>query len=137
MILLGGTLLGFLIFLVIFSIRISNSIKDATRNNGKINQYLAAIPTDRIGNINAIYQNTRKSLAGAIILCIVGGNFGFQRIYLGKRKSAMAMMLFFWSGFPAIVSLFDLTDMPKIVSEFNLGVIESLYNQLAAPKVEK
>ena len=126
----------FLIFLVIFGIRISQSIKDSALNNGKINQYLAAVPADRIGTVSAIYENTRKHLSGAIILCIIGGVFGFQRIYLGKRKSAMAMLIFFWTGVPTVISLFDIVNMPRIVSEFNLGVIESLYNQLAAPEID-
>ena len=135
-ILLTVTLAIFLAFLITFSIRISHSIKDGALNNGKINQYLAAVPADQIGTINAIYQNTRKHLSSAIILAIVGGIFGFQRIYLGKRKSAMAMLIFFWTGIPTIISLFDIVNMPRTISEFNLGVIESLYNQLAKPEIQ-
>ena len=137
LILLCVSLIIFIIFVFILGTRLSNSIKESSQNNGRINQYLAAIPADRIGTINAIYQNTRKSLAGALILCVVGGTFGFQRIYLGKRKSAMTMFLFFWTGIPTVISLFDLVNMPLIISEFNLNVIESLYNQLAAPKIEE
>ncbi len=136
LILLGVTLIIFLIFLLVLGFRISQSIKDSALNNGKINQYLAAVSADRIGTINAIYQNTRKHLSGAILLSIVGGSFGFQRIYLGKRKSAMAMLIFFWTGVPTVISLFDIANMPRTVSEYNLGVIESLYNQLAAPDIE-
>lgn len=135
-ILLSVSLAIFLAFLITFSIRISHSIKDGALNNGKINQYLAAVPADQIGTINAIYQNTRKHLSSAIILAIVGGIFGFQRIYLGKRKSAMAMLIFFWTGIPTIISLFDIVNMPRTISEFNLGVIESLYNQLAKPEIQ-
>lgn len=136
LILWGITLLIFFIFVVVFVIKLSHSIQDAATNNGRINQYLAAIPADRIGTINAIYMNSKKNIAEALILCIVGGVFGFQRIYLGKRKSAMAMLLFFWTCIPTIISLFDLVNMPRTVSEFNLSVIESLYNQIAAPKTE-
>ena len=135
-ILLSVSLAIFLAFLITFSIRISHSIKDGALNNGKINQYLAAVPADQIGTINAIYQNTRKHLSSAIILAIIGGIFGFQRIYLGKRKSAMAMLIFFWTGIPTIISLFDIVNMPRTISEFNLGVIESLYNQLAKPEIQ-
>ncbi len=49
----------------------------------------------------------------------------------------MTMFLFFWTGIPTVISLFDLVNMPLIISEFNLNVIESLYNQLAAPKIEE
>lgn len=135
-ILWGVSLLVFLIFIIILAQRISKSIEAAVENNGRINQYLAAVPSDRIGTINAIYQNTRKHLSTAMILCIIGGTFGFQRIYLGKKKSAVSMFLFFWTGIPSIISLFDLTEMPKTISEFNLGVAESLYNQIAAPKLD-
>lgn len=130
------TLIIFFIFVAVLAIRISKSIQAAATNNGRINQYLAAVPADRIGTINAIYQNSRLHLSSAMILCIVGGIFGFQRIYLGKRKSALAMFLLFWTGIPTVISLFDLANMPTTVSEFNLGVMISLYDQIAAPKVK-
>ena len=137
LVILGLTIIIFFVIIIYLAIRLNHSIQQATLNNGRGNQYLAAVPADRIGTINAVYQNTRKNLSTAMILTLVGGTFGLQRAYLGKRKSAMAMFLFFWTGIPGIISLFDLTDMPRIVSEFNLGVIESLYDQIAAPKLEK
>ncbi|MBQ6505281.1 MAG: TM2 domain-containing protein [Flexilinea sp.] len=137
LVILGLTIVIFFGIIVYLAIRLNHSIQQAALNNGRGNQYLAAVPADRIGTVNAVYQNTRKNLSSALILTLVGGIFGLQRAYLGKRKSAMAMFLFFWTGIPSIVSLFDLTDMPRIVSEFNLGVIESLYNQIAAPKLEE
>ena len=129
------TILIFIIFLVILVKRLSDNIKIGQQNDGRINQYLAAVPADRIGTVNAVYQNTRKDLGIAMILCFVGGLFGFQRAYLGKRKSAVLMFLFFWTGIPEIISLFDLTAMPKTVSEFNLAVAKSLYEQIASPKL--
>lgn len=131
------TFLIFFVFVVILAIRISGSIKTAAQDNSQINQYLAAVPPEKIGTVNAVYQNTRKNLALALILCLVGGTFGIQRIYLGRRRSALLMFLFFWTGIPAVISLFDLANMPLIISTFNLSVIESLYNQIAAPKLEK
>ena len=133
----GIALIIFLIIVIILAVRLSRSIKIAAANNSRINQYLAAVPADRIGTVNAIYQNSRKSLSGALILSIVGGIFGFQRIYLGKRRSAMLMLLFFWTGIPTVISLFDTVNMPEMISSFNLGVAESLYNQIAAPPFEK
>lgn len=132
----GVTVFIFLVILIILVKRLSDSIKAAAQNNGRINQYLAAIPADKIGTVNAVYQNTRKSLGLAMALSIVGGILGVQRAYLGKRKSAVLMMLFFWTTIPGIISLFDLMDMPKTVSEFNLTVIRSLYDQIASPKID-
>ncbi len=132
----GATVVIFFVFVVILVKRLSDSMRIGGQNNGRINQYLAAIPQERIGTVNAIYQNTRKSLGVAMILSIVGGPFGFQRAYLGKRKSAVLMMLFFWTLIPEIISLFDLTAMPRTVSEFNLSVISSLYDQIVSPKIE-
>ena len=126
----------FIIFLVILAARISNSVRTAAKNNGRINQYLAAIPADKVGTIHAVYQHTRKSTGIAMLLCLVGGTFGIQRAYLGKERSAFTMFLFFWTGIPTIISLFDLTGMPAAVSDFNLNVIQSLYSQIAAPVSE-
>ena len=135
-IVLAVTLVIFFAILIILVKRLSDNLKIAAQNNGRINQYLAAVPADRIGTVNAIYQNTRRSLGMALLLSSVGGIFGLQRIYLGRRKSAVLMFLFFWTGIPAIVSLFDLADMPKTVSEFNMNVVRSLYMQIASPKIE-
>ena len=71
----GITILIFAVFVVIFVKRLSDSMKAAAMNNGRINQYLAAVPADRIGTVNAIYQNTKKSLGNAILISIVGGVF--------------------------------------------------------------
>ena len=132
----GVTLIIFFVFIIILVKRLSDSIKISAQNNGRINQYLAAVPAEKIATVNAIYQNTRKSLGLAMTLSIVGGVFGVQRAYLGKRKSAVLMMLFFWTTIPGIISLFDLMDMPKTVSDFNLTVIRSLYDQIASPKID-
>ena len=118
------------IMVIILGVRLSQSITANSQNNGLINQYLAAVPADKIATISAIYQNTRKHLSTAMILAIVGGGFGMHRAYLGKRKSALAMFLFFWTGVPLVIAMFDLVMMPKTVSEYNLVVIRSLYDQL-------
>ena len=125
-----ATLFIFGIVLIALGFRLAQAINANTQNNGLINQYLAAVPADRIATVNAIYQNTRKHLSTAMILAIVGGGLGMHRVYLGKRKSALAMFLFFWTGVPLVIAMFDLVAMPKTVSEYNLVVIRSLYDQL-------
>ena len=84
LIILGLSLIIFIIILFYLSIRLTKSIQAAALNNGRTNQYLAAVPADRIGTVNAVYQNTRKQLSTAMILCLVGGTFGLQRAYLGS-----------------------------------------------------
>lgn len=127
----------FLVILVILVKRLADSLKLATQNTGRINQYLAAVPEDRIGIVNAVYLNTKKDLALGLILCLVGGAFGIQRIYIGRRQSALLMLLFFWTGVPSVISLFDMVAMPRLVSEFNLTVVRSLYDQIAAPNLKQ
>ena len=127
----AAALLVFLIIVIILSKKLSDSIKASAQNNGRINQYLAAVPAEQIGTISAVYQNTRTSLGHALILAVVGGTFGLQRAYLGKRRSAALMFVFFWTGIPSIIAIFDIVNMPKTVSEFNLNVVQSLYEQIA------
>ena len=131
------TVVIFLVILVILVKRLADSLKLSTQNTGRINQYLAAVPADKIGIVNAVYLNTKKDLALALILCLVGGTFGIQRIYLGRRRSAVLMLLFFWTGVPSVISLFDMVAMPRLVSEFNLTVVRSLYDQIAAPNLKQ
>ena len=127
----AAALFVFLIILLILVKKLSNSLRASAQNNGRINQYLAAVPAEQIGTISAVYQNTRKSLGHAMLLALVGGTFGLQRAYLGRRRSAVLMFLFFWSGIPSVISVFDLVSLPKTVSEFNLNVVQSLYEQIA------
>ncbi len=133
---LGITLLIMLIFIIIFAVRLQRAMTEAEENNAKINQYIAALPSDKLGIVMAIYNNTRKEVGFGVVLCLIGGLFAAQRIYLGRTKSAVFSVIFFWTGIPAIITVFDLMNMPKTVSEYNLGVIQSLYNQLAAPKID-
>lgn len=133
----GISIFIFFGFIIIFTVRIATSIKAAAQNNGRINQYLAAVPEDRVATVDAIYRNSKKDLGIALILTVIGGSFGFQNIYLGKRKNAILMFLFFWTCIPTIISLFQLSILPRIVSEFNLSIIQSLYNQIAAPSIEQ
>ena len=133
---LGITLLIMLIFIIIFAVRLQRAMTEAEENNAKINQYIAALPSDKLGIVMAIYNNTRKEVGFGVGLSLIGGLFAAQRIYLGRTKSAVFSVIFFWTGIPAIITVFDLMNMPKTVSEYNLGVIQSLYNQLAAPKID-
>ena len=61
----------FLIILLIMAKKLSDSLKASAQNNGRINQYLAAVPAEQIGTISAVYQNTRKSLGHAMILTVL------------------------------------------------------------------
>ncbi len=51
-------------------------------------------------------QNT-KSRGVAIILALFLGGFGVHRFYLGRMKSAILMLIFFWTFIPAIIALVD------------------------------
>ena len=133
---LGISLLIMLVFIIILAVRLQRAMTEAAENNAKINQYIAALPPEKLSIVMAIYNSTRKELGFGIVLSLIGGLFAAQRIYLGSTKSAVFSVIFFWTGIPAIITVFDLMNMPKTVSEYNLGVIQSLYNQLAAPKIE-
>ena len=133
---LGISALIILVILIILAFRLNRSMNEAVENNAKINQYFAAMPPEKVPVVTAIYQSTRKKLGFGMILCLVGGTFAAQRIYLDKTKSAVLFLVFFWTGIPTIVSLFDLVSMPEMISQYNLGIIQSLYNQLAAPKID-
>ncbi len=135
-VILGISLLIMLALIIIFAVRLQRSMTEAAENNAKINQYIAALPPDKLAIVMAIYNATRKELGFGVVLCLIGGLFAAQNIYLGRTKSAVFSVIFFWTGIPTIITLFDLMNMPKTVSEYNLGVIQSLYNQLAAPKID-
>lgn len=122
------------IIIIILAIKLHHSMRAADENNAMINRYIAALPPEKTAVVMAIYENTRKEQGIGLILCLVGGTFMAQRIYLGKSKFAVLSVVFFWTGIPLIISMFDLVNMPRMISQYNLGIIQSLYNQLAAEK---
>lgn len=136
MICYGVGILIVLIFLVILILRLSKSMSAASENNARINQYLAAVPVSKVGTIMAVYQNTQKNLGLALLLALLFGTFGAHKVYLGEKKSAILFLVFCWTGIPTIIRWFNAANMPQTVSAYNLSVIESLYNQIAAPQVE-
>ncbi len=135
-VILGISMLIMLVLIIIFAVRLQRSMTEAAEDNAKINQYIAALPPEKLATVMSIYNTTRKELGFGVVLCLIGGLFAAQNIYLGRTKSAVFSVIFFWTGIPTIITLFDLMNMPKTVSEYNLGVIQSLYNQLAAPKID-
>lgn len=134
---IGILCLIFIIMVIILLVKLSRSMKQAAQDNARINQYLAAIPETKIGTINAVYQNTKKELGTALTLAVLFGSMGGHKIYLGQAKSAILYFIFCWSFIPAILRWFDVVRMPKIISAYNLSIVESLYAQIAAPQVGK
>ncbi|MHC1772477.1 MAG: TM2 domain-containing protein [Flexilinea sp.] len=135
---LGGTglaifaivILIFLVIGIILLVRLSKSMSAAAEDNARINQMLAAVPEEKIGVVNALYNNAKKELGMALLLVFILGSFGVHKIYLGEKKAAILFMIFAFTCIPAIISFFDAMKMPKTISEYNLNIITSLSNQL-------
>lgn len=51
---------------------------------------------------------SNKSRLCAALLAFFLGAFGIHRFYMGKITSRIFMLLFFWTGIPAIVAIIDL-----------------------------
>lgn len=51
---------------------------------------------------------SNKSRLCAALLAFFLGAFGIHRFYIGKITSGIFMLLFFWTGIPAIVAIIDL-----------------------------
>ena len=51
---------------------------------------------------------SNKSRLCAALLAFFLGAFGIHRFYMGKTTSGIFMLLFFWTGIPAIVAIIDL-----------------------------
>ena len=126
---IGIFLLICIILFIILLVRLSKSMTAAAEENARINQMLAAIPADKIGTVNALYSNARKELGIALAIVFFMGSIGVHKIYLGRKKAAILFMIFALTGIPAIISFFDAMNMPKTISEYNLNVMTTLYNQ--------
>lgn len=57
---------------------------------------------------NITYISNVKSQTAAGLWCFFLGGFGAHRFYLGQTGLGFLYLLFFWTGIPALVAIFDL-----------------------------
>lgn len=122
-----------LIFVIALLVVLSRSMTAAEENNQHINQILASIPDDRSARVSSIYLNAQKKLGIALLLTLTFGSIGAHKIYLGRKTEAILFFIFAITGIPTIISIFNAFAMPKTISEYNLNLISSLYNQFVQP----
>ena len=125
--------LAILIFVIALLVVLSRSMTAAEENNQHINQILASIQDDRSARVSSIYLNAQKKLGIALLLSLTLGSIGAHKIYLGRKTAAILFFIFAVTGIPAIISVFNAFAMPKTISDYNLNLISSLYNQFVQP----
>lgn len=48
-----------------------------------------------------------KSRGLAMVLAFMAGTFGLHRFYLGRKLSGFMYLLFFWTGIPSLLGIFE------------------------------
>ena len=59
-----------------------------------------------------------KSRGLAIVLAVMTGTFGLHRFYLGRKLSGVLYFLFFWTGIPMLLGMFEAVRM-AVMSEWD------------------
>jgi len=67
----------------------------------------------------AEYERARKDAVIGVLLAIFLGDFGVHHFYLRRDRIGVLYLLFFWTGLPAIVGLFEAFVMPSRVRRYN------------------
>lgn len=83
----------------------------------------AAPVTDAVGSFGEFFGATKEAVTKkelpksssyrknrfiAIIIAFLLGNFGVHKFYLGKVRQGLLYLVFFWTGLPFFVALFDI-----------------------------
>jgi TM2 domain-containing membrane protein YozV len=67
----------------------------------------------------AEYERARKDEVVGVLLAIFLGDFGVHHFYLRRDGLGVLYLLFFWTGLPAIIGIFEAFVMPSRVRRYN------------------
>jgi TM2 domain-containing membrane protein YozV len=73
----------------------------------------------------AEYERARKDELIGVLFAIFLGDFGVHHFYLRRDGLGVLYLLFFWTGIPAIIGLFEAFFMPGRVRRYN--AMQALY----------
>jgi TM2 domain-containing membrane protein YozV len=67
----------------------------------------------------AEYERARKDELIGVLLAVFLSDFGVHHFYLRRDGLGVLYLLFFWTGIPAIIGLFEAFVMPSRVRRYN------------------
>jgi TM2 domain-containing membrane protein YozV len=67
----------------------------------------------------AEYERARKDEVIGVLLAVFLGGFGVHHFYLRRDGLGVLYLLFFWTGIPAIIGVFEAFVMPSRVRRYN------------------
>jgi TM2 domain-containing membrane protein YozV len=67
----------------------------------------------------AEYERARKDELIGVLLAIFLGDFGVHHFYLRRDGLGVLYLIFFWTGIPAIIGIFEAFLMPSRVRRYN------------------
>jgi TM2 domain-containing membrane protein YozV len=67
----------------------------------------------------AEYERARKDELVGVLLAIFLADFGVHHFYLRRDRLGVLYLIFFWTGIPAIIGLFEAFFMPGRVRRYN------------------
>ncbi len=81
--------------------------------------YAASMTDQQRAWFAAEYQRARKDEVLGVILAVFLGDFGVHHFYLRRDGLGVLYLLFFWTGIPAIIAIFEAFFMPGRVRRYN------------------
>ena len=67
----------------------------------------------------AEFQRARKDEVVGVLLAVILGDFGVHHFYLRRDGLGILYLLFFWTGIPALIGLFEAFLMPSRIRRYN------------------
>ena len=99
--------------------------------------YTAQMNSQQRAWFYAEYQRACKEEIVGLLLAFFLGGFGVHKFYLRRNTAGVWYLLFFWTGFPAILGLIDCFFMPGQVRAYNAAQAAFIAGQiLASPSPE-
>jgi len=65
------------------------------------------------------YNQEKKSLGAALLICLFFGGVGFHKFYLKQNLVGLLYLIFCWTLIPAMLSILDLAILPFTIKRYN------------------
>ena len=94
--------------------------------------YGEGLSSRELRHIHQLYNQQKRSIGTACLLCLFLGGIGIHQFYLKSPVAGVIYLLFCWTFIPLILSVIELLLMGPRVNGINKAIIATLASETRA-----